>query len=35
MKIIRTKEKLIKEINKAMKDPEMRKGIREFVRATS
>ncbi len=30
-----SREKLFKEINVAMKDPEMRKGIREFIKATS
>ena len=29
------KEKLIAEIEEAMKDPEIRKGIKQFVRATS
>ena len=29
------KEKLIAEIKEAMKDPEIRKGIKQFVRATS
>ena len=30
-----TKEKLIADIEESMKDPEFRKGIRQFVRATS
>ena len=30
-----TKEKLIAEIKEAMKDSEIRKGIKQFVRATS
>ena len=30
-----TKEKLIAEIEESMKDPEIRKGIRQFVRVTS
>jgi hypothetical protein len=30
-----TKEKLIADVAEAMKDPEIRKGIRQFVRATS
>lgn len=30
-----SREKLAKEIREAMKDPEMRKGIREFIKATS
>jgi len=30
-----TKEKLIAEIGESMKDPEIRKGIKQFVRATS
>ena len=34
-KIKETKEKLIAEIEESMKDPEIRKGIRQFVRATS
>jgi len=29
------KEKLIRNIKEAMKDPEFRRGIREFVKATS
>ena len=29
------KEKLIAEIEEAMKDPEIRKGIKQFVRVTS
>lgn len=29
------KEKLIADIDKAMRDPEIRKGIRQFVKATS
>lgn len=31
----KSKEKLVKEISEAMKDPEMRKGVREFIKATS
>ena len=34
-KIKITKEKLIEEIVEAMKDPEIRKGIKQFVRVTS
>ena len=30
-----TKEKLVAEIEEAMKDPQIRKGIGQFVRATS
>ena len=30
-----TKKQLIMEISKAMKDPEFRKGIRQFIRATT
>lgn len=29
------KEELISEIEESMKDPEIRKGIKQFVRATS
>ncbi len=34
-KIKENKEKLIAEIEQSMQDPEIRKGIRQFVRATS
>ena len=30
-----TKEKLIADIEQSMKDPEIRKGIKQFVRVTS
>jgi len=32
---VKPREKLAKDISEAMKDPEMRKGIREFIKATS
>lgn len=31
----KTKEELIAAINEAMKDPEFRKGIRQFIKATT